>query len=97
MAAPALDTFQIGIICLLPIERAAAQEVLDFEYDDPKERYPNNTNIYSLGKIGSHNVVITGLLAGFTGLIAAAAIASNLTKTFTSIKVLLCVGIGGGV
>jgi nucleoside phosphorylase len=97
MAAPALDTFQIGIVCPLPIERAAAQEVLDIEYDDPKERYPNDTNTYSLGKIGSHNVVIAGFPAGFTGLVAAAAVASNLTKTFTSVKVLLCVGIGGGV
>lgn len=97
MAIPALDTFQIGIVCPLPIERAAAQEVLDTEYDDPTERYPNDTNTYSLGKIGSHNVVIAGFPAGFTGLVTAATVAGNLTKTFTSVKVLLCVGIGGGV
>jgi nucleoside phosphorylase len=97
MAAPALDAFHIGIICPLPIESAATQEVLDIEYDDPKERYPNDTNTYSLGKIGSHNVVIAGFPAGFTGLVAAAAVANNLMKTFTSVKVLLCVGIGGGV
>ncbi|RDW79916.1 hypothetical protein BP6252_04554 [Coleophoma cylindrospora] len=97
MAAPPLNAFQIGIVCPLPIERAAAQEVLDIEYDDPKETYPNDTNIYSLGKIGHHNVVIAGFPAGFTGLVAAATVASNLTKTFTSVKVLLCVGIGGGV
>jgi nucleoside phosphorylase len=97
MAAPALDAFQIGIVCPLPIERAATQEVLDIEYDDRKERYSNDTNTYSLGKIGSHNVVIAGFPAGFTGLVAAATVASNLTKTFTSVKVLLCVGIGGGV
>ncbi|RDW92299.1 hypothetical protein BP5796_01693 [Coleophoma crateriformis] len=97
MAAPPLNAFQIGIVCPLPIERAATQEVLDIEYDDPKERYPNDTNIYSLGKIGHHNVVIAGFPAGFTGLVAAATVASNLTKTFTSVKVLLCVGIGGGV
>jgi hypothetical protein len=97
MAAPAVSAFHIGIVCPLPIECAAVQEVLDIEYDDPKERYPNDTNTYTLGKIGSHNVVIAGFPAGFTGLVTAATVASNLTKTFTSVKVLLCVGIGGGV
>lgn len=33
MAVPALDTFHIGIVSPLPIERAAAQEVLDIEYN----------------------------------------------------------------
>lgn len=91
------EAFEIGIICALPIELAAMQEVLDEEYEDPAEEFPNDTNTYSFGCIGKHNVVIACLPAGMTGTNSANLVASNLMRTFTLVKILLLVGIGGGV
>ena len=59
------EDYTVGWMCALPIELAAPQEMLDEEHPD-LERDPagHDENLYSLGSIGSHNVVIVCLAAG---------------------------------
>ncbi|KAF4540233.1 uncharacterized protein LTHEOB_9329 [Lasiodiplodia theobromae] len=90
------DAYTVGWVCALPIELIAAQEMLDEEHDDlPPDG--NDSNIYTLGSIGEHNVVIACLPAGQTGTNSAAAVAMQMKSTFRAIRFGLMVGIGGGV
>ncbi|KAF2632495.1 purine and uridine phosphorylase [Macroventuria anomochaeta] len=80
-------------ICALPVELAAAQVMLDEEHlphDDV------SSTQYTLGRIGSHNVVLACLPAGQMGIGAAAFNAGQAMSNFTSIRFGLMVGIGGG-
>jgi nucleoside phosphorylase len=54
-------------------------------------------DMYTLGGIGNHNVVITCLPKGQTGTNSAAAVAAQMASAFISIQFGLMVGIGGGV
>ncbi|KAI0544528.1 nucleoside phosphorylase domain-containing protein [Xylaria curta] len=87
------EDYTVGWVCALPIELAAAQEMLDEEHC--RQQY--HDNIYTLGRIGWHNVVIAGLPGGQTGTVSAAVIAAKMIETFKSIRIGLMVGIGGGV
>ncbi|KAF1995373.1 hypothetical protein P154DRAFT_526419 [Amniculicola lignicola CBS 123094] len=90
------DDYTVGWICALPIELAAAQEMLDEEHED-LEQDEHDTNLYSLGKVGEHNVVIVCLPAGLIGNHPATAVATQLRATFKAVRFGLMVGIGGGV
>ena len=91
-----IEDYTIGWVCALPIELAAAEEMLDAEHQDlPRDRY--DTNLYTLGRISGHNVVIACLPAGQTGTNSAAAVAVQMKSKFASIRFGLMVGIGGGV
>ena len=52
-------------------------------------------NSYTLGRVGVHNVVMACLPAGGTGTISAARVASDMMRSFSSLKFGLMVGIGG--
>jgi nucleoside phosphorylase len=86
----------VGLVCALPIELAAATTMLDEEHHD-LPRDDNDTNLYTLGRIGKHNVVIACLPAGQTGTNSAAAVAVEMKSKFAQIWFVLMVGIGGGV
>jgi nucleoside phosphorylase len=90
------EGYGVGWVCALPIELAAAQVLLDEEHERLGQDV-NDTNLYTLGRIGEHNVVIACLPAGQTGTISAAAVAVQMKSTFKSIQFGLMVGIGGGV
>ncbi|KAH8661696.1 hypothetical protein BGZ60DRAFT_91061 [Tricladium varicosporioides] len=94
---PSLEKIRIAIICPLPIELAAVQEVLDEEYEDLAQAFSCDPNTYTFGRIGKHYVVVAGLPSSLTGTASASSVADNLQRTFTSVRVLLLVGIGGGV
>jgi len=90
------DDYTVGWICALPIELAAAAELLDEEFKDlPQDSI--DTNLYTFGRVGNHNVVVACLPAGQTGTNSAAAVAIQMKSRFTSIRFGLMVGIGGGV
>ncbi|XP_014561660.1 hypothetical protein COCVIDRAFT_22261 [Bipolaris victoriae FI3] len=92
------EDYTVGWVCALPIELAAAQEMLDEEHPDLKPDASNNDeNLYALGSIGGHNVVIACLPAGQIGNNSAAAVAMQMRATFKKIRFGLMVGIGGGV
>jgi nucleoside phosphorylase len=93
---PRRGDYTVGWICALPVELAAAQEMLDEEYED-LERDDSDNNLYSLGSIAGHNVVIVCLPAGRIGNNPAAAVAIQMRATFKGIRFGLIVGIGGGV
>lgn len=97
MAFPALEEYQIGWICALPIEAAAAQEMLDENFGPLEEQDNSDTNIYTLGRIGKHLVAIA-CLGGQYGTTSATTVANNMMRTFSkSLRVGLMVGIGGGI
>ena len=95
MARRRLDAaaYTVGWICALPVELAAAQIMLD------EEHLPHNSVSsmqYTLGSIGSHNVVLACLPAGQMGIGAAAFSARQAMSNFASIRFGLLVGVGGG-
>ncbi|KAG9962670.1 purine and uridine phosphorylase, partial [Aureobasidium melanogenum] len=97
MASPRLsrEAYAIGIICALFEEKAAVEAMLD-ERHEALDQKREDTNSYTFGKIGKHNVVIACLPGGFQGTAAAATVAIHMTHSFP-IKLGLMVGIGGGV
>ncbi|KAJ5256527.1 hypothetical protein N7478_012631 [Penicillium angulare] len=98
MARPPRDAFQIGWICALPIEAAAAAEMLDEKFGILDEQDAADSNTYTLGRIGKHHVVIACLPGGQYGNTSATTVANNMLRTFSkSLRIGLMVGIGGGV
>jgi nucleoside phosphorylase len=90
------DDYTVGWVCALSVELAAAQEMLDEEHDTlPSSTH--DTNIYTCGRIGDHNIVIACLPEGQTGTNSAAAVAVQMRMAFPSTRFGLMVGIGGGV
>lgn len=88
-------SYGVGIVCALPLEKAAVMGMLDEEH--PKlPTVAGDANDYTLGKIGQHNVVTACLPAGGTGKASAATVAANMMRSFP-IRIGLMVGIGGGV
>ncbi|KAJ3453415.1 hypothetical protein MRS44_017662 [Fusarium solani] len=88
------DDYKVGWICPLEVEQIAALEMLDEEHD----RLPQpstDRNVYTLGSIAGHNVVIAGLPQADNK--AAAQVVTQMRTTFPNLKFGLLVGIGGGV
>ena len=86
----------MGWICALPTELAAAIEMLDEEHDGLSLDLMNS-NPYTFGNIGPHNIVIACLPAGQVGTNPAATVAAQMQSSFPQIRFGLMVGIGGGV
>ncbi|KAI6775011.1 hypothetical protein HG530_001769 [Fusarium avenaceum] len=91
-----ITEYTFGWICALPEEFLAAQSFLDEDHGQPTFRLPKDTNSYWLGAIGKHNVVIAVLPRGEDGTAAAAAVATNLLRSFPNVKYGVMVGVGGG-
>ncbi|KAF3319318.1 hypothetical protein TWF173_003762 [Orbilia oligospora] len=90
------EDYHVGWICALPKERTAASVMLDQTH--PKLHVPaNDQNTYTLGTIGEHSVVIACLPKGAIGTNEAATVVAQMFSTFPSIKIVLMVGIGGGI
>lgn len=90
------EDYTVGWVCALPIELAAGQAMLDERHDNLPQN-SDDANIYTLGRIGKHNVVLACLPAGQTGTNSAAAAATQMKSSFRMIRFGLMVGIGGGV
>lgn len=58
---------------------------------------PYDNNVYTLGNIKEHNVVIAVLPVGEYGTSSAAGVARDMLHTFPNIRIGLMVGVGGGV
>lgn len=79
------DDFTVGWVCALPIELPAAQVMLNERHEDLPQS-GDDANMYTLGRIGDHNVVLACLPAGQTGTISAAAVAMQMKSTFHAIR-----------
>jgi nucleoside phosphorylase len=93
------DFYAIAWIAALPIERAAAEAMLDEEHATPIgfSRHQTDANVYTWGRVGEHNIVIASLASGVYGTTPAAITASSLLASLPSIRIGLLVGIGGGI
>ncbi|KAK8022035.1 hypothetical protein PG993_012802 [Apiospora rasikravindrae] len=92
--------YTVGWVCALPKEQTAATAMLDERHMDREQhlrKQPNDTNTYTLGSIGGHNIVIACLPKGRFGTVSAATVATNMVNTFPGIRFGLMVGIGGAV
>ena len=88
--------YSVAWICALPLEMTAARAVLDEEHL-PICTSSGDENVYVLGSISGHNVIMTCLPDGVYGTTSAALVAKDICLTFPSITMPLLVGIGGGV
>jgi nucleoside phosphorylase len=88
------------ICALLKTELVTASAMLDERHPILPAADPHDANSYligNIGKIGNHNVVIACLPAEITGKVSAATVATDMVRSFPSIRFGLMVGIGGGV
>lgn len=90
------ESYTVGWICALPEEMAVAQAMLD-DIHTPLSQNSSDKNNYTLGRMGTHNVVIACLPAKVIGTVAAARVSNHMLYTFKHLKFGLLVGIGGGV
>ncbi|SCV30566.1 related to ankyrin repeat [Fusarium fujikuroi] len=88
--------YVVGWICAITTEYVAAQAFLDEKHERPDYVSPNDDNVYTLGRMGKHNIVIAVLPDGEYGTSSAARVGRDLQHTFPNIRIGLLVGIGGG-
>lgn len=88
--------YTIGWICAIPTEYVAAQTFLDDKHGRPQYVAPHDGNDYTLGRVGSHNVVIAVLPDGEYGISSAASVARDMLHSFPNVRIGLMVGVGGG-
>ncbi len=69
--------------------------MLDEEHQD-LDLAPGDRNMYTLGEIEGHNIVIACLPTGDMGITAAGRVATDMLRSFPKIRFGLMVGIGGG-
>ncbi|KAK2471611.1 hypothetical protein H9L39_16602 [Fusarium oxysporum f. sp. albedinis] len=72
--------YTVGWICAIATEYLAAQLFLDEEHEGPEFVSANDSNNYTLGKIGKHNVVIAVLPHGEYGISSAAGVAKDMLR-----------------
>jgi nucleoside phosphorylase len=89
------EDYTVGWVSALPLEMAVAIAMLD-ERHGPLQSVAEDDNVYELGQISGHNVVIACLPSGVYGTTSAAAVASNMLRSFPKIMYGLMVGIAGG-
>ena len=87
------DDYTVACICPMGVELAPVEAMLDEIHESlPTSR---DTNSYTLGCMGAHNVVIAVMPE--VGNNNAATVATQLLNDFRSIRFGLLVGIGGGI
>ncbi|EGX53194.1 hypothetical protein AOL_s00006g572 [Orbilia oligospora ATCC 24927] len=91
------EEYTIGWICALSKEQTAATLMLDETHPSLDSKPHGDTNAYTLGSIGRHNVAITCLPLGYYGTNQAAKVANHMKRTFSSIRSFFLVGIGAGI
>lgn len=96
MATLTYDDYTIGWICAIPVELAASMTMMDEKHPSLPQQ-PHDPNSYILGRVGTHNVVMACLPAGYMGTTSAAIVAAHMRERFRKIRFGLMVGIGGGV
>lgn len=89
---PDVEDYHVAWITALPIELSAATAMLDAEYEGS-----DDTTLYTLGRVGRHNVVVVCLPAGQVGTSAAATTVTEVRAKFPFLQIGLLVGVGGGV
>ncbi|KAK1236996.1 hypothetical protein MKX08_007944 [Trichoderma sp. CBMAI-0020] len=92
------EDFQVAVICALTLEYDAVSLLFDQFWDgddEPFGRAQGDTNIYTTGRIGNHNVVLA--LLPSIGTAAGAGSAASFRSSYSGLKTAFLVGICGGV
>ena len=91
------EDFQIAVVYALSLEYDAVSLLFDEFWDKDGEQYgraDGDTNHYTTGRIGKHNVVLA--LLPNMGKAAAAGAAASFRSSYLNLKATLLVGICGG-
>ncbi|KAF4551980.1 Ankyrin repeat-containing protein 7 [Elsinoe fawcettii] len=90
------NDYEVGIICALGTEEVAVLAMLDERH--AQLRTPTaDQNRYRYGTMAGVHVVIACLPAGTYGKPKAAKVATNMSRSFEHLTLVLMVGVGGGV
>ncbi|CAG9997009.1 unnamed protein product [Clonostachys byssicola] len=93
---PDVSEYKIAILCALRDEIIATCSFLEERYDPESiDVDARDFNRYKLGKLAGRYVVVVQMPE--TGKSPATATATHLARTFENVKLLLMVGIGGGI
>ncbi|KAK5635755.1 hypothetical protein RRF57_011467 [Xylaria bambusicola] len=87
--------YAVGWVAALSEEHAAARAMLDELHQELPQK-EGDSNIYTLGRIGDHNIVIAGLPSDGYGTVNAATVGKDMHRTFPSLRDYLMVGVAGG-
>ncbi|KAI6447382.1 hypothetical protein MCOR17_010551 [Pyricularia oryzae] len=79
------------------LELLPSRLMLDEEHDAPDYDTAYDDNVYTCGALAGHNVVIATCAPGMTGNVNAGRVTGSMFKTFSSVRMAVLVGIGGGV
>lgn len=90
------QAYTVGWICAVRTEYVAACELLDEEFPRLASVSPQDSNAYTVGRIGDHHIVVACLPKGRYGTVSAASVAKDMLRSFESIRIGLMVGIAGG-
>lgn len=90
------DDYTVAWVCALPLEMTAAKLMLDKVHPSLSQPKTDH-NVYTLGSVSGHNVVVACLPSGVYGTTSAAIVLAHMLQTFSSLQFGLMVGIGGGV
>ncbi|KAG2014518.1 hypothetical protein GB937_006745 [Aspergillus fischeri] len=88
------EDYTVGWVCPLEVELTAALQMLDEEHE-PLGQPSTDHNLYHLGSVAGHKVVIAGLWQA--GNNPATAVVTQMRIRFPNLRFALLVGIGGGV
>jgi nucleoside phosphorylase len=91
-----MEDFKIGWLSALPVELAAAIAVLDQKYLEVPLGM-KRSNLYTLGRIGRHKIVIACVPDSLSSKMSTAAVAYEVRRMFPCIRFWLMVGTGGNV
>jgi nucleoside phosphorylase len=97
VSEPRREQYTVGWVCALPTELMAAQAMLDETYPALPSTNARDSNVYTLGRVYNHKVVIALLPSGVYGTTSAAITANEMLLSFPNIRFSLLVGIGGGI
>ena len=94
MASP--KDYTVGWICAISTEYITVQAFLDERHKRAEYVSLNDNNIYTLGRVGKHKVVIAVLPDKEYGIAAAVSVARDMLHSFPNVRIGLMVSIGGG-
>jgi nucleoside phosphorylase len=90
------ENYTVGWICALSAEFVAATLFFDEEHAGPEYLTYEDRNVYALGSMEKHNVVIAILPMGEYGFKSVERVATDMIRNFPNIRISLSVGIGSG-
>lgn len=79
------------------LELLPSRLMLDDEHEAPDYDTTYDDNVYICGTLAGHNIVIATCPPGLTGNVNAGRMTGPMFKTFSSIRMAVLVGIGGGM